>query len=148
MDYIDKKIINRIQSNFPICSRPYQKIADELGLEESNVIERINNLKKSGIIRRIGANFVPEKLGFVSTLCAAKVPDEKIDKFASFVNSYSGVTHNYQRDNTFNIWFTFIDKSMETIEEKLNEISKQTGIFDIINLPATDVYKIKAHFKM
>ena len=148
MDDTDRKILNRIQSNFPIASRPYLAIAEELDLDESEVIHRLLRLKKNGIIRRIGGNFFPEKLGFVSTLCAAKVPDDKIDAFAEVVNRYPGVTHNYQRDNSFNIWFTFIASSMEEIEENLQEISRHTGVEEIINLPATKVLKIKAHFDL
>ena len=148
LDDTDRKILNHIQSDFPITSRPYRSIANDLGLTEKDVINRITRLKKSGIIRRIGGNFFPEKLGFVSTLCAAKVPEDKIETFAQAVNRYPGVTHNYQRDNTFNIWFTFIAPSMEEIEEKLKEISRKTGIKDIINLPAIDVFKIKAQFDL
>jgi len=148
MDDIDRAILNRIQSNFPITSQPYLSIADDLGLSESDVLNRIVRLKEKGIIRRIGGNFVPEKLGFVSTLCAAKVLADKIDSFARAINRYPGVTHNYQRDNKFNIWFTFIAPSMEEIELNLERISQETGITDIINLPATKVFKIKAHFDL
>ena len=119
-----------------------------MGLSENDVIKRLARLKENKIIRRIGGNFVPEKLGFVSTLCAAKVEENKIDLFASIVNQYNGVTHNYKRDSKFNIWFTFIAPSMEEIEENLEKISQKTGIKDIINLPATKVYKIKAHFDL
>ena len=148
MDDTDKAILNRIQSDFPIASRPYLAIADDLGLSENDVIKRLVRLKENKIIRRIGGNFVPEKLGFVSTLCAAKVEENKIDLFASIVNQYPGVTHNYQRDSEFNIWFTFIAPSMEEIEENLENISRKTGVKEILNLPATKVYKIKAHFAL
>ncbi|UCH21842.1 MAG: AsnC family transcriptional regulator [Deltaproteobacteria bacterium] len=148
MDKTDKLILNRIQSDFPITTRPFKSIAEALNLTEHEVIKRIQQLKENAIIRRIGGNFVPEKLGFVSTLCAAKVPTDKIDMFAKAVNRYPGVTHNYQRDNKFNIWFTFIAPSMEEIKESLKEITQQTGVNEIINLPATKVYKIKAHFDL
>ena len=148
MDDTDKAILNRIQSDFPITSRPYLAIANDLGLSENDIIKRLSRLKENKIIRRIGGNFVPEKLGFVSTLCAAKVEEDKIDLFASIVNQYHGVTHNYQRDSEFNIWFTFIAPSMEEIEKNLENISQKTGIKEIINLPATKVYKIKAHFDL
>jgi len=148
MDDTDRAILNRIQSNFPIASRPYLVIADDLGLSENDVLKRLVRLKENNIIRRIGGNFVPEKLGFVSTLCAAKVEEDKIDQFASIVNRYHGVTHNYQRDRKFNIWFTFIAPSMEEIEKNIEKISQETGIKDILNLPATKVYKIKAHFDL
>lgn len=148
IDDTDRLILNRIQSKFPITPKPYKTIAEELGLNEDEVIRRISRLKDKDIIRRIGGNFVPEKVGFVSTLCAAKVPPEKIDRFAATVNRFPGVTHNYQRENEFNIWFTFIAPSMETIKANLRQISRETGIKDIINLPATRVFKIKAKFKV
>jgi len=146
LDRIDKAILNRIQSNFPITSRPYQTVGDELGIAENEVLDRVARLKKTGIIRRIGGNFVPGKLGFVSTLCAAKVPKEKISSFAKIVNRYPGVTHNYQRNNDFNVWFTFIAHSMDEIDANLSKIAEETGVADIINLPATRVFKIRAQF--
>jgi siroheme decarboxylase len=148
LDPMDRAILNLIQSDFPITPRPYLAIAQRLGFSENDVIKRLNRLKKKGIIRRIGGNFVPEKLGFVSTLCAARVPQDKIQSFAEAVNRYPGVTHNYQRDNKYNVWFTFIAPSMKEIEENLENISRQTGIKKIINLPATKVFKIRAHFNL
>ena len=146
MDDIDKAILNRIQSDFPITSRPYLTIADELNLTEKEVLDRVSGLKEMGIIRRIGANFVPAKLGYVSTLCAAKVPEDRIERFAEVVNRFPGVTHNYRRENSFNVWFTFIAPSMEEIEQNLKEIEHETGIKEILNLPATRVFKIRAQF--
>jgi DNA-binding Lrp family transcriptional regulator len=146
LDDTDKVILNRIQSDFPLTSRPYLAIADELGLTEKVVLERIARMKRAGVIRRIGGNFVPGRVGYVSTLCAAKVPEDKIEQFAAVVNRYPGVTHNYRRDNSFNIWFTFIAPSMEEIEKSLKEISQETGITEILNLPATKVFKIRARF--
>jgi len=148
IDDVDRAILNRIQSDFPITKRPFLSIAENLGLSENEVIKRIEQLKEKGIIRRIGGNFVPEKLGFVSTLCAAKVPEGKIEGFARTVNRYPGVTHNYQRDNKYNIWFTFIAQSMDEIKGNLEDISRETGVTDIINLPATKMYKIRAHFDL
>ncbi|MGD9008415.1 MAG: AsnC family transcriptional regulator [Desulfobacteraceae bacterium] len=148
LDETDKAILNRIQSDFPIDSRPYRIIAQELGLEEPEVIQRVTQMKTSGIIRRIGGNFVPHKVGFVSTLCAAKVPANKIDAFAKAVNRYTGVTHNYQRENEFNIWFTFIAPSRQVIAKNLESISRETGVETILNLPATKVFKIRAEFNV
>lgn len=143
---IDRALLNRIQSDFPLTTRPFATIAVELNLSEDQVIDSLIRLKKAGIIRRIGGNFVPHKLDHVSTLCAAKVPDDQIDRFAAAVNRYPGVTHNYQRDNEYNVWFTFIAPSMEEIDINLKEISRETGVTDILNLPATHVFKIKAEF--
>jgi len=148
IDDVDRAILNRIQSDFPMTQRPFLSIAENLDLSENEVIKRLEQLKKKGIIRRIGGNFVPEKLGFVSTLCAAKVPEDKIERFARTVNRYPGVTHNYQRDHNYNIWFTFIAQSMDEIKGNLEDISRETGVEEIINLPATKMYKIRAHFDL
>lgn len=148
LDDIDKKILNRIQSDFPITHSPYLAVADRLNLQETDVLERVSIMREQGLIRRIGGNFVPEKLGYVSTLCAASVPQDKIQHFTGIVNQYPGVTHNYQRNNHFNIWFTFIAPSREEIKINLQRIAEETGIEEILNLPATRVFKIKAHFNL
>jgi DNA-binding Lrp family transcriptional regulator len=148
MDETDRRILKRNQSRFPLTPRPFKTIAEDLGLTEDEVLQRIDRLKQRDIIRRIGGNFSPEKVGFVSTLCAARVPEDQIDRFARIVNRYPGVTHNYQRDNDYNIWFTFIAPTMAEIEKNLRQISRESGISDILNLPATQVFKIKAKFKL
>lgn len=148
MDEMDKTILNRIQTRFPLTSRPFESIAQELGTTEDEVLARVSRLKETGIIRRIGGNFVPGKVGFVSTLCTAQVPEEKVELFARTVNTFPGVTHNYLRENSFNVWFTFIAPSMEVIGDNLARIAEKTGIKRILNLPATHVFKIKAKFDL
>jgi DNA-binding Lrp family transcriptional regulator len=148
IDDIDRAILNRIQSDFPLTSRPYKTIGQQLELSENEVIKRVRRMKDAGVIRRIGGNFTPPALGFVSTLCAAQVPTDKISQFAEAVNRYPGVTHNYRRDNSYNVWFTFIAPSMDEIEANLEQIAADTGVTDILNLPATHVFKIKAEFKI
>lgn len=148
MDDVDRRLLNRIQSDFPLTARPFAAIGDELGLAEAEVLERVRRLKANDIIRRIGGNFVPDKVGFVSTLCAAAVPADKIETFAAAVNRYPGVTHNYLREHRVNVWFTFIAPSMDEIEANLAAIAQETGVGGILNLPATRVFKIRAHFDL
>ena len=148
MDKINRKILNNIQVDFPIASRPYKIIADKLGILEDELIQRVGQMKKDMLIRRIGGNFSPDKLGFYSTLCAAKVPEDKVKLFTNTVNAYPGVTHNYKRDHEFNIWFTFIAPSVEIIKTNLKQIQKATNVETILNLPATRVFKISANFKL
>lgn len=143
----DKKILDIIQSNFPLSSRPYKVIGDEIGMEEEEVLANVLNLKKQGIIRRLGANFQSKKLGFSSTLCAAKVPDDKLDLFIQEVNAKKGVTHNYLRKHEYNVWFTLIGPSWENVCETLADITAKTGI-EILNLPATKLFKIRVDFAM
>lgn len=148
MDAIDKKILNIIQTRFPIEPEPYKVVGEQIGLSEDEVLARVKILKEKGIIRRIGAVFDLGKLGFASTLCAARVPEDKIKKFVEVVNSYPGVTHNYRRNHEYNIWFTFIAPTMDDIEKSLRDISYKTGITDILNMPAKRKFKVDASFEL
>ena len=148
MDDIDRKILNEIQSDFPITSRPYLELGRRLNLSEREVLERIGRMKEEGIIRRIGGNFHSGRLDFPSTLCAAKVPEEKLEQFVEAVNRHDGVTHNYLRNHVYNVWFTFIAEDMDFIEGALREISEETGVTEILNLPAERMFKIKVDFEV
>ena len=148
MDKSDKDILNEIQSDFPITSHPYQEVAERVNLSEKEVLNRVKALKEKGIIRRIGANFHSNPLNFKSTLCAAKVSDDRLDSFVDVVNGYPGVTHNYLRNHVYNVWFTFIAEDMKTISDALEEISRKTGVKTILNLPAVNVFKIKVDFEV
>jgi len=148
LDQTDRTILNEIQSHFPLKSRPYREVAARLALTEKEVISRVERMARGGIIRRIGANFNSRKLGFTSTLCAARVPTERISEFVEMVNQYPGVTHNYEREGDFNIWFTFIAESQERIESALKEIKNKTGIEELISLPAVNIFKIRVDFEV
>jgi DNA-binding Lrp family transcriptional regulator len=148
LDRTDRAILNEIQSHFPLRARPYREVSERLDLAEKEVILRVDRMARGGIIRRIGANFNSRKLGFTSTLCAARVPMEKISGFVEKVNQYPGVTHNYEREGDFNIWFTFIAESQEIIDSALKEIKKTTGIEELISLPAVNIFKIRVDFEV
>ena len=148
MDDMDRAILNEIQSDFPITSRPYREVGKRMDLSEPEVFERVKKLKENGVIRRIGGNFDSRRLNFRSTLCAAKVPEGDVEDFVRVVNAYPGVTHNYQRNHDYNVWFTFIAPSMSHIEEALEEISRATGVREIVNLPAVNRFKIKVDFEV
>jgi DNA-binding Lrp family transcriptional regulator len=143
---MDRLILNEIQRNFPVTHRPFLALARKLKLREREIMEHVQKLKDIGIIRRIGASFSARAVGFRSTLCAAKVPPSKIAAFVAVVNAYPGVTHNYEREGDYNIWFTLIAPSEKKISQILDEISRQTGVREILNLPALKTFKIAADF--
>jgi siroheme decarboxylase len=148
MDAIDKKILNIIQKDFPVVAEPFKVVAERLVLAEDEVLERIKDLKAVGIIRRIGAVFDSRKMGFASTLCAARVPKKYLRKFIEIVNSYPGVTHNYRRRHDYNVWFTFIASDEEALKKSLGEIRDKTGVADIISMTASRTFKIDATFEL
>ena len=148
MDHLDRKILNIIQHEFPLDAKPFKVLGAQVGIDENDVLERIRRLKNNGIVRRIGAVFDTGNLGFTSTLCAAKVPSDRLEKFVGVVNSYKGVTHNYLRDHEYNVWFTFIALTGGEIEKSLSDISRETGITGIIDMPVKRKFKVDARFKL
>jgi len=148
MDAVDKKILNILQTRFPVVPEPYDAVGAELGISGDEVLERVKRLKDNGVIRRIGAVFDSRKLGYTSTLCAARVPENQVRSFVEVVNGYTGVTHNYRRSHEYNIWFTFIAPDPDALEKALTEIRQRTGITDVISMSAVRTYKINATFEL
>jgi DNA-binding Lrp family transcriptional regulator len=148
LDDLDRAILNEIQSHFPLVPRPYEEMARRVGTSEAEVLARVRALHDAGIIRRIGANFTSRKLGYTSTLVAAKVPPEVLETFVRLVNRYPGVTHNYLRRHRYNVWFTLIAESESRLVEILAEIRELSGVSDILSLPAKEIFKIKVDFPM
>jgi DNA-binding Lrp family transcriptional regulator len=148
LDDLDRAILNEIQSHFPIVSRPYAEVGHRIGASENEVLARVLKMAKAGIIRRLGANFASRKLGYKSTLCAARVPQELLDHFVDVVNRYAGVTHNYLRRHRYNVWFTLIADSEARLNQILEEISQASGVSEILSLPANEVFKIKVDFPL
>lgn len=147
LDRTDKRILDIIQTEYPLQSRPYEVVGRQVGLTEAETLARVRAMQQRGIIRRIGANFQSRKLGWKSTLCAASVPEDKLREFVQTVNRYPGVTHNYLRRHAYNVWFTYIGPDWERIERDIRDISERTGI-RILNLPAERVFKIRVDFPM
>lgn len=143
MDEIDKKLLTLIQRELPMDKRPFQIIAESLSITEKEVLERIANLKREGLIRRIGGIFNSRELGYTSTLCAAKVPLSNLDDVAKVINSYDEITHNYIREGIYNMWFTVITYSQDNLYSIIEEIKLNTGLDEIISLPAVKLFKIK-----
>jgi len=148
MDDLDRKLLNEIQTGFPIAQRPFRDLGVRLDCSEDEILRRTKRLKKQGIIRRIGGNFDSKRLGFATTLCAAKVADDKIDRFVEVVNQYPEVTHNYLRDYPYNIWFTFVARDSEMVQRYIEDIKEQTGVREILDLPAVKVFKIRVDFDL
>jgi len=142
----DLKLLDIIQSDFPIESRPFRTLAEIAGGSEGEVLTRVRELQQKGYIRELGAIFDLKLLGYVSTLCAAEVAPESVDAATALINSFPEVTHNYLRDNAFNVWFTIIARSPEHIAKILDRVRAKPGVARVISLPQRKMFKIQVHF--
>lgn len=147
MDDVDRRLLDIIQTDFPLSPRPYAVLGERTGIVEEEALRRVNALRAARIIRRMGANFQSARLGWVSTLCAAKVPEDRLEAFTAVVNACPGVTHNYLRAHAYNVWFTLISPSREQEAATLEAVERETGIA-VLNLPATRLFKIRVDFRM
>ncbi|MGI9861887.1 AsnC family transcriptional regulator [Moorella naiadis] len=147
MKQIERRLLNLLQEEFPLVPQPYQEIGRRLGLDEARVIKMIAKLKEEGVIRRLGGVFELRRLGYVSTLCALKVPPERLDTVAAVVNSFPGVTHNYLREHEYNMWFTIIGPDRRHLEKVMTAIENRTGL-SLLELPVERPFKIRVNFDL
>ena len=144
----DKELLNLLQGDIPICSHPFAQMANKLGTDEATVIARLRELKSAGFLRRIGTFFDSNRLGYQGTLVALKVKPSAVDKVAQAVNRYPGATHNYEREDSYNLWFTLLTPNAECESNILAEIRSLNGVEDMISLRANKKYKINVQFKL
>jgi DNA-binding Lrp family transcriptional regulator len=147
MTNLQKMILNEIQKGIPLEERPFLIIAKKLNITENEVIDGINELKEKNYIRRFGALLNVNKVGIVSTLICMKVEKKQLEKVVTIINEYEGVTHNYERDDEYNVWFTLMESSYERLEKNIEEIKERTGVKDILNLSNVKKYKTKVFFR-
>jgi len=150
MDKIDSQILQELQDNFPLSERPYEVVADRLHISKEELWDRVQLMLDEGVIRRMGASFDSNKLGFRSTLAAVSVDSEIVDRAADVIGQFYEVTHSYLRNDVFNIWFTLIAVDNNRIENILEQIRKSLCLerSKILNLPMKRLFKLDARFRV
>ena len=139
-----QEILSRIQKKFPLVPKPFETIANELGISEDEVLSILQEEKANNIIRQTSAIFDTKRLGYTSSLVAFKIAPEKIDAAVEIINAHPGISHNYERNHDFNIWFTLAvaPDSKLGLEKTLEILAKATEAEDYIMLPTLKLFKI------
>jgi DNA-binding Lrp family transcriptional regulator len=139
MDDIDRRLINALQGGFPVWERPYAEVGSRLGLNEDDVIARLERLVEDGALSRFGPMYDAERLGGGLTLAAMAVPEERFEEVAAIVNGFPEVAHNYERTQELNMWFVVATERPERIGEVLRQIEAATGLA-VLDLPKLEEY--------
>jgi len=81
---------------------------------------------------------------------ALRVAEERITEVAQILNQYDNISHNYQRDNEYNIWFTLTAQSDQEIDKILEQLRQKVKIAkqDMLNLPTSCRFKINVVFQI
>jgi DNA-binding Lrp family transcriptional regulator len=140
-----------LQDDFPLVESPWSEVSSKLGIAEHELIERLEHLYAEGVIRRIGPIVDATKVGLTAaTLVALKVPENRVDEVAQVINQYGNISHNYQREHEYNIWFTLAASNPQELTATLNEIIQKAGLSqnDVLNLPTAQRFKVNVNFQL
>lgn len=139
MEPLDRDIVNRLQAGLPVCDRPYAGVAAELGIDEAELLQRLERLLADNVLTRFGPLYDAARLGGAFSLVAMQVPEDRFEEVAGIVNGYPEVAHNYQRDHAFNMWFVLATETPERIDEVNRDIERRTGL-KVCNMPKLQEY--------
>jgi DNA-binding Lrp family transcriptional regulator len=141
---LENELLFQMQNSFPMVERPFEVIAQELGVNEEEVLSTVRKLKEEKIIRQTSAIFDTKRLGYKSSLVAFKVAEDKVEEAADIINAHPGVSHNYLRNHDYNIWFTMAvaPDSKLGLEKTIEILKVRTGAQDAIILPTLKMFKI------
>ncbi len=148
-DQTDLAILNALQDDLPLVSHPWNALANRLGITEIEILHRMKRLEETGIIRGISPVLESRHLGLhAATLIALHVPEDRIQEIAAIISSCPEVSHNFQRDHYYSLWFTIAAKNGDGIRKVLDEILERTGIpgSDALDLPTVTKIKIDVRF--
>ena len=149
MDILDRKLLNVIQSGFPLVDEPYVEIGEQLGIDEAEVLERLARLRSNNVVRQISAIFDTRRLGYKTTLVAMAFPPEGLHAAALVINEHPGVSHNYAREGSYyNLWFTIAVAPDESLEETVDGMAARTGALQHRLMPTIRFFKIGVNFNM
>ena len=149
VDRKDIALLDALQDDIPLVSRPFDVIAGRMRIPEDDVMKRIRHLQEHGIVRGLSPVLESRHVGLAATtLVALRVPEEKIAAIARLINAYPEVSHNYRRDHSYPLWFTIAGKDEHRIRGIVQEIKLHAGIGeeDILELPTVRRFKIDVRF--
>ncbi len=148
LDDLDRELLNAVQWDFPLDARPFAVLAERLGMSEPEVRERVQKVKDAGVLRQLSAIFDTRALGYNSALVAAKVDPEHVDAAAAVVSAHPGVSHNYKRNHTYNLWYTVAVPPGESLDDHIDVLHHDSGALVTRKLPTITLYKIGVKLDM
>jgi siroheme decarboxylase len=145
IDALDRKILDTLQHAFPLCERPFAELGRQAGIGEEEALARVARLRAAdGPIRQISAIFDSQSLGYRSTLVAGQYEAGALDPGAALVCRHPGVSHCYERNHRYNLWYTLAvpPTSRLGVEGTIDRLHHASGAVVTRILPAVRLFKI------
>jgi DNA-binding Lrp family transcriptional regulator len=127
LDSCDRMIVNLLQDGIPIRERPFKAAARRLGIEESELLSRLERLQRDGVLTRFGPLYQIERAGGAFLLAAMQIPPPDVERVAGLINALPEVAHNYLRSHRFNLWFVIATPAPEEAQRVVAKIEADTG---------------------
>lgn len=128
LDTTDRTLLNHLQAGLRPERCLFRGLAEAAGLDEGEVISRIERLRGIGAVTRFGPFIDAAALGGAYCLCAMAVPADRFDEVTAKVNAHDAVAHNYERRHRFNMWFVLACESATAIGAEADRIERETGL--------------------
>jgi len=141
----EKHLLEEIQRDIPLVTHPFEYIGNRCGISEEGVIKKLECFTEQGIIRELSVIFNAVGLGYKSTLVAVKTAEHAIDTLSERINRHPGVSHNYLRENQYNIWFTLTLKQDCDFSGELKKLFDGIHPVEYLVLPSLKTFKIGVH---
>lgn len=128
IDATDRRIINALQGDFPLCDEPYRAVAESLGLGEAELLTRLQAMLDRRVLTRFGPMFQVERMGGAFVLAALAAPEERYEEVTQQVNALPEIAHNYRREHHLNMWFVIATETPDGIARAIERIEAVTGL--------------------
>jgi len=145
LNQVEKALVNRLQHGLPLVRRPYAAVAEELNLNEQQVLDTLKKLLSDGVLTRFGPMFHAGEMGGGLTLAAMRIPEADFERVTEQVNGFDEVAHNYRREHDLNMWFVLATETQGAIESTLDAIENTTG-YPVYNMPKEQEFHVHLHF--
>lgn len=148
----EKAILKALQTNLPVMARPFERMAEQIGMDENALLDGAQGLQRKGVMRRYGASLNHRQVGFVANaLTCWAIPAPEVESAGARIASYPSVSHCYERqvdgDWRYNVFAMIHGRSRMECEAVAARISLATGIERHISLYSTKEYKKeRVHF--
>jgi DNA-binding Lrp family transcriptional regulator len=146
LDELDKRIISIMQEDFPLVPEPYLEIANQLGISEEELLQRLKQYKESGKIRKMGAVLKHREVGYTANaLCAWIVAEDRVEEVGALFSKYAVVTHCYARVTQpgwpYNFYTMLHASTREKCTTIAHELANEAKLTEYVMLFSTKEWK-------
>ncbi len=149
VDDLDRRLLFQLEPGLPLAPRPYAEIGNAIGVDESEVIDRLGRLIQAGVIRRFGVVVRHHEVGYgANAMVVWDVPDAVMADAVGVLTANSGVTLCYQRprrlpDWPYNLFAMIHGTSEETVRAQIADLRAQVPLSGLVH----DVLFSRRRFK-